>query len=171
MPFELPADATIWVGLTDRDAAMSVRRINLVPVQIVAQSQRPAIDVRAVEPIPGWRGGFIVYADNTYAEGGVYWTRGTRSGHVWVVPSNASTILLTLHVGPTEGKVRVSAAGQDLSLDMSRDETRQIAVPVPPSTSLVPIVVTAPGMFRPADIDRGSSDLRWLGCQVRIELK
>jgi hypothetical protein len=172
MPFELAVDTGLWVGLTNVDAAKMVRRLDVIPAQLVPRTERPVVDARVIEPIEGWPGGLIVYADeNTYPEGGIYWTRGTRTGQVFVAPSTASAILLTLSLGPNGGRVRVSAGGHDWSTDLKPDEARQIAIPVTSRAHLVPVVVTAPGMFRPADVDRRSTDLRWLGCQVRIELK
>ena len=45
-----------------------------------------------------------------------------------------------------------------------------LAVDLGPATSVVPVRVQAPGAFRPADYERGSTDQRSLGCQVRIEV-
>jgi hypothetical protein len=33
------------------------------------------------------------------------------------------------------------------------------------------VTVEAPGQFRPSDHEPGSTDRRWLGCQVRITLR
>jgi hypothetical protein len=56
-------------------------------------------------------------------------------------------------------------------VSLGRDETRQIEVPVPAGMTLVPVSVQASGMFRPADVDPRSADVRRLGCQVRIDLR
>jgi hypothetical protein len=79
--------------------------------------------------------------------------------------------VLTLHVGPVGGAVRVLVDGQDHSVTLARDQTQQIEVPLPSADRLVPVTVEAPGRFRPSDHDPGSTDQRWLGCQVRIGLR
>jgi hypothetical protein len=113
-----------------------------------------------------------VYADaNTFPERGVFWTQSTSIGKILVAPGGASTLVLTLHVGPAAGTVRLMVDGQDRSVTLARDETRQLEIPLPPAGRLVPVVVEAPGRFRPSDSEPGSTDRRWLGCQVRVGLR
>ena len=88
-----------------------------------------------------------------------------------VAPGGASTLVLTLHVGPPGGAVRVVVDGQDYSLTMPHDGTQQIEIPLPATKRLVPVTIQAAEHFRPADQEAGSTDQRWLGCQVRIGLR
>ena len=88
-----------------------------------------------------------------------------------MAPGGASTLILTLHVGPEGGVVRVTVDGQDRSVTLSRDQTQQIEIPLSPGARLVPVVVQASGEFRPSDHEPGSTDQRWLGCQVRVGLR
>ena len=128
--------------------------------------------MRAIEAIAERPGAFIVYTDDdTYPEGGVFWTQGTDAGTVLVDPAGASTLVLTLHVGPAGGVVRVTVDGQDRSVTLSPDQTRQLEIPLAPGARLVPVVIAAPGQFRPSDHEPGSTDRRWLGCQVRVGLR
>jgi hypothetical protein len=169
---ELPVPAEIWVGLSTEEVAHAVRRVEIVPQYLVPRSERPAIDIHAVEAIANRPGAYIVYADaNTYPEGGVFWTRDTHQGDVFVAPAGAATLLLTLYQGPMAGPVSLHVGGQRVEVSLSRDETRQIEVPAPRGMTLVPVSVQAPGTFRPADVDPKSDDQRWLGCQVRIDLR
>jgi hypothetical protein len=113
-----------------------------------------------------------VYADaNTFPENGVFWTQGKNAGEVLVAPAGAATLVLTLHLGPVGGAVRLTVDGQDRSVTLARDETRQIEIPLSPTARLVPLVVKAPARFRPSDHEPGSTDRRWLGCQVRVGLR
>jgi hypothetical protein len=113
-----------------------------------------------------------VYADaDTFPENGVFWTQGTSAGEVLVAPGGASTLVLTLHVGPAAGTVRLAVDGQDRSVTLARGETRELDISLPPAARLVPVVVQAPGRFRPSDSESGSTDRRWLGCQVRVGLR
>ena len=106
-----------------------------------------------------------------FRSGGVFWTRGTGTGRVFVAPAGASTLVLTVHLGPAAGAVRLRVDGQDRSLTLSRDQTRQIEIPIAPGARLIPVVVAAPGSFRPSDHEPGSTDRRSLGCQIRIGLR
>jgi hypothetical protein len=172
LEFELPVQGSVWLDAAGEALAASVQQIEIVPESIVPRGSRTAIDVHALEAIEGRPGAFIVYADaDTLPEHGVFWTQGTSAGEVLVAPAGASTLVLTLHVGPAAGTVRLTVDGQDRSVPLARDETRQLEIPLTPSARLVPIVVQAPGSFRPSDHEPGSTDRRWLGCQVRIGLR
>jgi hypothetical protein len=172
MSLELPVAGELGVGLSTEEVARAVRRIDIVPQYLVPRSERPAIGIHTVEPIADHPGAYIVYADaNTYPEGGIFWTRDTHQGDVFVEPAGASALLLTLYLGPFGGRASLRASGQHIEVNLSRDETRQIEVPVPGGMTLVPVSIQATGTFRPADVDPGSADLRWLGCQVRIDLR
>ncbi len=66
----------------------------------------------------------------------MFWTLGTGAGTVFVDPAGASTLLLVLHVGPVGGVVRVTVGGQDRSVTLSPDQTRQLEIPLAAGGSL-----------------------------------
>jgi hypothetical protein len=170
--FDLPVQAGFWVKLSEPSAARAVQRVEIAPLAIVPKSRRVDVQPRAIEAISGHPGAYIVYVDDeTYPEGGVYWTRAANRGEVLVATAGASQIVLTLHVGPVGGMVGLTVAGRDLETPMGPNETRQISVDVPAGAGLVPISTQAPAWFRPASVDPKSTDTRALGCQVRIELR
>ena len=170
--FDLPVDAPVWVAVSDPSAASAALSVEIVAESIVPRSARAAGEVRAIEAIAERPRAFIVYTDDdTYPEGGVFWTLGTGAGTVLVDPAGASTLLLVLHVGPVGGVVRVTVGGQDRSVTLSPDQTRQLEIPLAAGARFVPVVIAAPGQFRPSDHEPGSTDRRWLGCQVRIGLR
>jgi hypothetical protein len=172
LEFELPVQGSVWLDAAGEALAASVQQVEIVPESIVPTRSRRAIDVHALEAIDARPGAFIVYADaGTFPENGVFWTQGTSAGTVLVVPAGASTLVLTLHVGPAAGTVRLTVDGEDRSVALARDETRQLEIPLSPAARLVPIVIQAPGSFRPSDHEPGSTDRRWLGCQVRVSLR
>jgi hypothetical protein len=165
-PIEVPQ---LWVQVSDPASARGAVRVEIEPLSIVPASQRPHIDAGAVESVPGRQNAYMVYVgQDTFPEGGVFWTRGTSRGEVLVAPAGASTVVLTLHLGPVGGTVRLEVSGRQLEVMMSAEETRTIAVDVPSGSSYVSIAVQAPGAFRPADVDPKSSDVRSLGCQVSV---
>ena len=172
LTFSLPVDSDVWVAVSDPALAKSAVQVGLTADSIVPLHDRPRVNVHAIEPAGGRSDAYIIYADgDTYPEGGVFWTRGARAGTVFVAPAGASTLTLTLHVGPVGGPVRVTVDGNDRSVTMSPGQTRDVDVPLPPGARLIPILVQASGEFRPSDHEPGSTDRRWLGCQVRVGLR
>jgi hypothetical protein len=172
LPFDVAVATNVSIAVSDARVAAAVTEVTLVADTIVPRSARADIDVHAIEPIDGRAGAFIAYADDAaYPEGGVYWTRSTNAATVYVSPAGASALILTLHVGRSGGAVRLLVDGQDRSVTLSPDETRQLEMPLAATARLVQVVVQAPGEFRPADRDPGSADRRWLGCQVRVGLR
>jgi hypothetical protein len=170
--FEMPAQVPFWLSLSEASTAQAVQRVEIEPIEIVPRSERVTASIRAVEAVEDRPNAYILYMnEETYPEGGVFWTRAGNRGDVLVAPAGASEILLTLHVGPTAGTVKVSVAGRNLDVEMSANETREVKAPVPAGARLVSINVQAPGWFRPAQADPKSTDTRSLGCQVRINLR
>ena len=162
----------LWVQLTDPSAAAQVNRLEIAPVAIVAASARVAVHVRAVEAVSGRPNAYMAYVDDgTYAEGGVFWTRGTGEGEVLIAPAGASRVRLTLHVGPSGGPVRLTIDGDAREVAMAPNETRVVPVDVPTGASVMRLRVRASGSFVPADADPRSGDRRSLGCQVRVEVE
>ncbi|MCU1385691.1 MAG: hypothetical protein JWL71_4388, partial [Acidobacteria bacterium] len=172
LTFDVPIETAVSIGVSGAALARSVTQVSLAADTIVPRSARPDVDVHAIEPIEGRPGAFIVYADeDTYREGGDYWTRGTSAGRIFVAPGGASTVMLTLHVGPTGGTIRVSVDGRDQTVTLAGNDTTQIDVPLTPGARLIPVVIQSAGEFRPSDHEPGSTDHRWLGCQVRVRLR
>jgi hypothetical protein len=162
----------VWVKLSQPSAVRRVTRVEIVPASIVPRSRRVEVQARAIEAIDGRPNGYIVYTDDqTYPEGGVFWTRAGNRGDVLVEPAGQPRIVVTLHVGPTGGSVRLSAAGRTVDIPMKPDETREVPIDVPAGATLVPIGAQASAWFRPASVDPQSTDTRELGVQVRVELK
>ncbi|MEO8260272.1 MAG: hypothetical protein ABI868_23195 [Acidobacteriota bacterium] len=173
LPFALPVRVGVSLSLSEQSSARAVQQVQMVPISIVPRSRRLNIQPRAIESIAGHPGGALVYADDqAYPEGGVFWTRAANRAEVAAVPAGASQLVLTVHVGPiARGVVILTVNGRNLDVEMGPDETRQVVVDVPAGAALVPIVVQAPGFFRPASVDPKSTDTRALGAQVRVELR
>jgi len=77
-------------------------------------------------------------------------------------------MMLKLSTGPKSGVVSVSVAGHSQTVSMVANEVKDIVFDLPSGHSIVPLTVQSTVMFRPAEIDRTSTDTRGLGCQVRI---
>ena len=182
LPVSVPQ---LWVQLTEVASAQRVIRLEMTPTAIVPVGERPEREALSVDTIPGRPYAYMVYTDEeTFPENGAFWTRGTESGQVLVVPAGGRQILLTLHVGPVGGTVRVTAGnpGRREDVVIEPEGTRTIAIPVGEGaqgaqgtqgtmSGYVPISIQASASFRPAEVEPKSSDTRNLGCQVRVEVR
>ena len=109
--------------------------------------------------------------DGAFAEGGVFWTRGTAEADVLVASAGASTVNLTIHAGPAGGDVRVRANETRSTITLRGGETRTLPVPVSSGARVVALSVQSSTAFRPSDVETGSTDTRELGCQVRVDVE
>jgi hypothetical protein len=168
--FELPVEiAHVIVKAPDRSVVIS--QVDVAPLSIVPVSLRPDTPTRAIEAL-GRPGAYLVYGDDqSFPEGGVFWTRGTEPANVLVAPGGASRLRLTLHLGPRSGRVQLTIAGEERPVDVQANATTQVAVDVPQGVRLVPIRVQSPVWFRPSDVDHATDDTRSLGCQVRVDVE
>jgi hypothetical protein len=168
MPVAAPE---IWVQMSHAASAAAARRVDVIPTRVVPRSARPDVQVRRVEAIAGQPGAYIAYVDdNAFPEGGVFWTRGTQAADVLVATGGAPAVNLTLHAGPMKGAVRLTIDGRPQHVPLDAGVPRVVSIPVPPGTEVVSLNVQSPAAFRPADVDPRSTDTRWLGCQVRVEV-
>jgi hypothetical protein len=171
--FEMPvAIPSLWIQLTEVATAQQAVRVEIKPADLVPASERLHVDAHAVEMVPGRPNAYMEYIDEwTFPEGGVFWTRGTGTGTIVVVPAGAPEIVLTLHVGPNAGAVRITAGETPTELTMAAEETRTVAIPVPAGSKYVRVGAQAARDFRPSDVNQGSADMRRLGVQVRVEVR
>ncbi len=171
--FTLPvAIRRLTVRVPEPRAAESIRKLEIVPVAVVPALARPEIPVRSIESLEVRDGAYVIYTDeHAYPEGPVFWSRGTAQTAVWVAPAGASKMTLKLATGPKSGDVTVSVAGNARTIAMAGEEVKDVVFDLPPGRQLVPLTVQSAVMFRPAELDPKSTDLRGLGCQVRIGLE
>jgi hypothetical protein len=173
IPFELPvAIRRLSVRVADRRVAESVSRFEIVPVAVVPALERHDIPVRSIESLDARTGAYLIYTDeHAYPEGPVFWSRGTAETRLWVAPAGASKMLLKLSTGPKSGAVTLTVDGQAKTVVMQGGEVKDLAFDLPSGRQIVPLTVQSTVMFRPAEADAKSTDMRGLGCQVRIDLE
>jgi hypothetical protein len=161
------------IELTSPVAAVqrAIRRVDVTPAAIVPASVRPPFTARSVEPLAESGQAYLAYVDdNTYPEGGTFWTKSTNRGTVVVARAGRTAMRLVLHVGPGGGAVDVDAGSWHWRGDFEPNATRELDVPLP-AGDVVPLSVRASRAFVPARVDSGSADWRRLGCQVRVLLQ
>jgi hypothetical protein len=170
--FRVPVPVPISITFSDPSAARHASTLQIVPVELAAGAQHSGVRVTGVEPIDDRRGAFIAYVGtNSYAEGGVFWTKGTNTAQLFVVPAGAEHLRLILTVGPNPTRVQVECATQDFEVDMSANETREIPMTLTRGIDRVSILLRSSRAFRPAEVDRSSDDRRALGVRVRPRLE
>lgn len=171
--FDLPvAVRRLMLRVSDRRVAEAVRRFEIVPVSVVPAFERPDIPVRSIESLDARDGAYLIYTDeHAYPEGPAFWSRGTAETALWVAPAGASKMTLTLSTGPKAGDVSVSVAGKSQTIPMVANQVKDVIFDLPSGRPIVPLTVRSTVMFRPSEVDRQSTDMRGLGCQVRIGLE
>jgi hypothetical protein len=172
VPFELPvATGRLSVAVADETVAASVSRVEIVPTVLVSAHDRERRPARRIEAVPDRTGAYIVYVDeHAYPEGGAFWTRSTEATEVLLAPGPYTKVKVTLHLGPREGAVRVSIAGQSQSSAIEANGIAEVQMELPHGQRLVPISIQSPTSFRPSEVDSSSNDTRLLGCQVRVDV-
>ena len=172
VPFELPiATGRLSVAVADETVAASVSRVEIVPTVLVSVNERERRQARRIESVPDRQGAYVIYVDeHAYPEGGVFWTRGTEEAEVLLAPGAFSRATLTLHLGPHQGEVRVSAAGKRQTAPVEANGTAEVQIDLPHDQRVVPIKIQSPTSFRPSEVNSSSDDTRLLGCQVRVDV-
>jgi hypothetical protein len=172
VPFQIPVAVRRLTVATSGSLARHAVRVDLQATAIVSPGDREHGAVRELESIPEHPGAFIAYInEHAYAEGGVFWTRGTGEASVLVAAEGARRMSLTLFSGAAATNCTVTVAGEPKSVEMTPGKTSTVSFVVPPGQRVVPLTVRASAFFRPSEVDPASTDNRGLGCQVRIGLE
>ena len=137
LAFELPVDAPVWVAVTDPARRSAVRQVDIVAESIVPEARAAAGrracdrgDRRAARRLHRLRRRRHLPGRRRVLDAGHRRRHGVRRS-----TAGASTLVLTLHVGPAGGVVRVTVDGQDRSVTLSPDQTQQIEIPLAPGGS------------------------------------
>jgi len=168
VPFSLPinVDRVVVRAAPDAIAAVQISARGIVP-----SGRRRDVHARAIEAVPHRPAAYIAYLDDgAYPENGVFWTRGSDTARLLVIPDVASRVTLTLFAGPKGSQVSVIVAGQERDVDIKPGAATTMSWDLPTDLRLIPVTVRAASWFRPSEAS-GSDDNRRLGCQVRIELE
>ena len=169
----LPAAAPrLVVRVPDLQVARAIIDVQLVPVEVVPPSQRAPRPARMIESLSDSPGRYLLYTDGeAYPEMGTFWTRGTAATTVLVAPAGATRMTLTLSTGPMAGTVSVRSEGRTQQVAMPGNQEQVVTLDVPAGARLVPLTIQSSVMFRPGEVNPSITDMRGLGCQVRIGLE
>jgi hypothetical protein len=173
VPFVLPVAAgRLTVAVSDQSLAASVVRTEIVPTVLVSRGDREARPIRRIEEVKGREGAYLVYLDeNSYPEGGVFWTRGSERTEVFVAPGRYSRIRLSVHLGPRSGDVKIVAPGGERTLRVAGNAVAEVQMDVPSGRPTMLFAIQSSTTFRPSEVDPRSDDGRMLGAQVRVDVE
>jgi hypothetical protein len=161
----------LWILLTDPASARAARRLEVKPLSLLPAGERGANEVHAVELVPGRPNAYLAFTDErTYPENGVFWTRGSERGTMLLAPAGATTLVITVHVGPVPTPVTIWVDETRSEVALAAEETRVVRMPLPAAARMVSVAVQAGSSFRPSEVAK-SDDSRSLGCQVRLSLE
>ena len=172
-PFVLPLafePPPIWFGAHEAGTLDAIDRLELRPLSLSARPGRQTSgSARTVESIGGRDGAWLVYLDDqSFPEGGVFWTRGGASAAFLVVPGDARRLRVQVQAGAAAGTARVEIGSTRRDLSLAPQEVQVIDVDVANGVSSLPMRVSFPGSFRPRDVNKESTDARLLGCRVSV---
>ncbi len=160
------------VRVPDLQVARAITEVQLAPIDVVPPSQRDPRPVRMIESLAGSADRYLVYTDGeAYPEMGTFWTRGTAATTVLVTPAGASRMTLTLSTGPMAGTVTVTGGGRTQQVAMPGNQEQIVTLDVPAGSGPMPLTIRSSVMFRPAEVNPSITDMRGLGCQVRVALE
>jgi hypothetical protein len=168
-PLWLPVDSN-FVGLRGPvELERAIASITIAPVSVVDAGARPLLPAVLAAAI--YPGATMFFHDETlYPEREGFWTLGSTPAHVTVaVPREQTTpVVLRMHPGAVKNRATVSTFGWTRSVDMVPGQAVEVELPVFDS-GVVPLTIDTETGFLPQDIDRTSTDRRFLGAWVEVK--
>jgi len=116
LPFSLPLAAPVVLA----SAGADLPRVQIEPSALAGPARATGLEAAAIEPIEGPPEAYVAYVDDfSYPEGGVYWTRGTGTSRVVLVPAGGRELTLILHVGSKAAAVAVKVGDRAQQFDLA----------------------------------------------------
>ena len=176
LSFQLPREVEgppVWVGADSIETAQAIERVDIVPLALVPRSLRTGVQAISMDALSDWPGAALAYLDHeSFAEGGVFWTRGAASAKLLIVPAGARRVRVGLQSGPVGAEVRVVLDGVEHHVSLPPQTVREIEpIELTVGRTVVPLQVRVDSGFRPSEHDAKSADNRWLGCRVYVALE
>jgi hypothetical protein len=160
---DLPAGASdLWL-LGDAEVQRSAPTLTLEAISL-----GPATDcgLHAGRAITSAGGALFVTGGRVFAEGSGAWVEGGREGR-FVGRPDGHELRIRLRTGETANHVRVVSGGWHDDVALQPGEARDVAIPARDDGAAIEVTIAPRTGFRPADVDRASHDVRWLGVWVQ----
>jgi hypothetical protein len=160
---DLPAGAeALWIS-GDPNLLKSAPRISLEAISLGPPAN---CGLHAGRAIASASHVLFVVSGRVFAEGAGAWVEGGQDG-MFIGRPDGRELRLRVRNGPMPNQVRVSSGAWHEDLSLQSGEARDVAVPALAVTDPIPVTVRPRRGFRPADADRTSHDVRWLGVWVQ----
>jgi hypothetical protein len=163
----LPVSVNAVILTGDPRARSSMPNLALQPVSIVARGRRPATP-RAAQAAR--YGDLVVYSftPEVYLEvPGLWVVGGLPVPLALTVDPPAAKARVLLRNGPVPNRVTLRGPGTSVDLALQPGEERVVEVPVDRVTGGAALEITAERGFRPADFDKTTKDVRYLGVWIQ----
>ncbi len=159
----LPAGAT-WLWLTpDPALRLSVDGIRLQPI---ALGTADTCGLRADRAVITPAGAIFAQREDIFAEPGGLWIVGAGEGRLAVQTRGPAR--LHIRNGPAANVVRLSSGDWRKESRMAAQEAFDVQLPAARRGHPILVAVRSEAGFRPADLEPGNRDLRWLGVWVEL---
>ena len=165
----LPVTVGSLVVLGDKGAPAGT--LKLIPRRIWEGSSHLSSEIaRRVEPYgPAQVFFFGGYDNRVFLEEPGFWVKGGEKVHLAVTWDDLRTpIQLFLRNAVVANHVRIEMDGNVRHFDLQPRQELTIAVPIVGGRPGVLVGIEATSGFRPSDVDRGSTDTRFLGAWVEF---
>jgi hypothetical protein len=164
----VPVDVRGLVVRADPDAAAALREVTLRPQQLVSDRDRLAGGV-AWQAIRSGPATLFFLDSNSFPEPGGFWLGGARESVVVIQPDDPRfEVVVAVRNAPVANSIGLERRGWRDEFRMSPSEERLIAVPLDPRRRGVALRLRASTGFKPSEVERGSTDERFLGAWVAV---
>ena len=165
----LPVDAS-FVGLRGSvEVERAIDAITITPTTVVDAGARPLVPiVLAAAEYP--TATFFFHNEQLYPEPRGFWTIGGQASQVTVAaePGHTTPVTLRMHPGAKANRVTLSTFGWQQQYDLVPGQAAEVELPQFAS-GVVPLTISVETGFYPRDIDRSSTDRRFLGIWVEVK--
>lgn len=166
--FDLPVDVESIVIQGDADAARSVGRLELQPLQVFSGPKRVASGfARRVER---YGATFVYFLDGrAFAELPGFWIRAKAKTRIVAVPAGRGQALhFFVRNAPVSNRLTLEVDGRSEEIELQPREERMIPIRHASGRVATLISLHASQGFKPALVEPGSTDHRFLGCWIEL---
>ena len=169
--FALPIDAGLVGFRAAPDLSQGDGELRISPLQVVDASRRIARPPIVAAMRQG--AATVFFHDNfAFAEPTGYWTRGGATTDITYATNAGSpaTIAIVVHCGPVPNQVVLRTADGEERLMLQPGAERSLALPTTQESDIgvrvAPLKISVQNGFVPAQVDRSTTDSRFLGCWI-----
>jgi uncharacterized membrane protein YeaQ/YmgE (transglycosylase-associated protein family) len=169
----LPIDAVLVGFRRQPDLDTTDGTLQIRPLNVVGEGRRIARPQVTGARRYGAVSAFF-HGDQVFPEPAGVWTRGRATAQVTYATSGNSSaaIAIVVRCGPAADRVRLSTPGWSQQLVIEPGGEARVAIPTTALPGLdvrvAPLEISVNGGFVPADVDRTSTDRRFLGCWIAV---